>query len=1461
MNRFPRIALCITLLLAAAGAKADVREPSIIRLAHESSRPVVSGEAFEGVIEFTPGADGVIECVEIGGDGWEGSAIDRPARQAVRAGQIIRIPFKADALDASSRLRVRISLNGDVIETSFDLSPTAIAAIGKPGRSERVDVPTAPAADDDAGGGAGPRGCDDQQIRVRGHIQYIRTGVDNSIPPNGTFTDGFDSNGDGDYNDPSDVPDLPPAAIGADSIRFYILDEDVFDSELMFDGLTDQQGNFDVTICWDDCDVSGCDDPDIYLVYATDTDVVTVRREDNDNQIWAWSTQESLIFEDYEGGDVNFGIQQPSNTAQFPAIHMHNSMVRAHRYVLENNGYDTPQVDVIWQTPNGAFYRASQEQIFIGPDEQWNEGTQVHEWGHHLLYQWTSPVPPNYCNGICDDASPNVCGGDPCVGGGGHCIWCNETANDAWNEGFPNWLGSVLLRIWAGRYGNPAPLAINDFRYTLETTQACCGGAVHSALTTEGFVGALLRDIEDPPQDPGQSACPQDALGLGGDEILHVVRSYAPIRVIDFISGFRTEYPQRQHDFYATAQSVAAAYIAGWTLPPVFVTAINGCGSYRTGETITLTVEANASQYSSCMRWQRDGAPVTDGGRISGATTETLTIMNAQTTDVGRYTLQITSCDGPAGAACNGTQSTTSPPISVRIIGNSPGHRITGWGRNTFGMLGRGTNQPDSDPNPADVINLTSAVGVSAGYWNSIAVLADGTAWCWGTRYLGNGTSDGSATPVQVNNLTDVVAVAAGSPEGNCMALDVQGHVWTWGSNYQGLLGYSQPGGVALNPGQVDLECVVKISLGNYHVAAITGDGSLWMWGSNAYGELGQGNTGGASQLPVRVTDLSDVIDVDCGGGHTLALRADGTLWACGWNQYGQLGDGTFENRNRFVRVASLANVAGLAGGQLHSVARLSNGEAWAWGSNINHTLGTGASQTNHPSPARVITVGSVRAVDAGYQLSVITAADGTIWTCGSNYAGQLGRPFNGTESGWLPAPVDTRVGAGAIASAGTNFVMTIAPGARIIAPLADQFVAGASTARLSVATVGEPPLNYQWGRRQPDGTFQPLTDTGRFSGTTTPTLNVAQTEIGDSGLYNVRVWNSTNDVTSSQVTLSTPPLLNAFDSPQDGEWFGNERGNWAITNGAYAAATPGIYPPVAYSSFDLPQTDFMVELDVVNASHVNFDTNGGIFLRSDLNLPLPYPRGVVLAWGEAFPWGGGDIYWHFNHGSGYNVAQNIAHSVYSAGQTLHLRIEARGDTFTCWANDAPTPTTTITNANFPAGRIALLDGVASGTAFDNIFIQTLTNCEPGPGTEPVRIFQRPQSQTVPAGTPITLNLTATGTGPLGYQWLRNGQSVSGATQPSFSFTASAATEGRWECTVTNTCGSVGCYPATVTVEGGPPGDMDGDGHVGLQDLSILLSSFGACAGQPAFNPAADIDGDGCVSLQDLATLLANFGA
>jgi alpha-tubulin suppressor-like RCC1 family protein len=776
---------------------------------------------------------------------------------------------------------------------------------------------------------------------------------------------------------------------------------------------------------------------------------------------------------------------------------------------------------------------------------------------------------------------------------------------------------------------------------------------------------------------------------------------------------------------------------------------------------------------------------------------------------------------------------------------------VTGWGRNAFGTLGRGSYEPGNDANPADVVNLDNVVAVDAGYWNAAAIRSDGTVWMWGGRYLGNGTADGSHTPVQVSNLTDIVAVSAGGYE-SAMALDADGDVWTWGTNYYGQIGDGS-GQWRLTPIRLgSLSCVVSISMGAYAAAAVTADGSLWVWGNNGTGELGLGVTGGWYTTPQRVPGLTNVVEVECGWTHLIARRADGTVWCSGNNQQGQLGDGTFASRNTFGQVSGLTNVISVKAGALHSLALRSDRTPWGWGFNSG-ALGT-VDLASNPVPTRPIAPLTARSLDAGYYNSVFVDPDGVIWTCGYWANGALGRP----STNYLPEPVDLRVGAAVQVSAGIDFMHVLAPGARITSPAADQLTPGCGTTRLQISAVGEPPITYQW-RRFIGTNWEPVPNGGRFSGANSPTLTISPTDTNDTGQYDVAVVNETNQVFSTPVTLVSPPLLQPFDSGQNpAAWWNNERGNWAVSGGGYSAAAPSAAPPT-YNSFRLPQTDFAVELDVVRANITGLTTNTGIWLRS--GLPGTTPTGVMLSLGDPYGYGSGNVYWLRWNGITWLGPFGFVSGGFSEGQTVHVRIEVRGDTYTAYVNDSVVPTTQLVTPDYPAGKIGLFDNAGTDTLFDNVFIQTLTSCPPGSGNEPVRIIERPATQSVPSGSPVTLSVAATGTGPLGYQWLRNGACIPGANAATYAFTASAATAGRCECTVMNVCGAVGSYPAFVTVAGGgPPGDIDGDGHVGLADLSLLLTAFGACVGSPTYNPAADFDGDGCLGLSDLATLLANFG-
>ncbi len=95
------------------------------------------------------------------------------------------------------------------------------------------------------------------------------------------------------------------------------------------------------------------------------------------------------------------------------------------------------------------------------------------------------------------------------------------------------------------------------------------------------------------------------------------------------------------------------------------------------------------------------------------------------------------------------------------------------------------------------------------------------------------------------------------------------------------------------------------IAAGGYHTVVRKPDGSLWAWGRNDYGQLGNGNTTSRS-TPVQVSGLSGVTKIAGGLYHTVALRTDGTVWGWGRSDSGQLGDGVDVPHLEPVKVVGL---------------------------------------------------------------------------------------------------------------------------------------------------------------------------------------------------------------------------------------------------------------------------------------------------------------------------------------------------------------------------------------------------------------------------------------------------------------------------------------------------------------------------------------------------------------------------
>ena len=280
------------------------------------------------------------------------------------------------------------------------------------------------------------------------------------------------------------------------------------------------------------------------------------------------------------------------------------------------------------------------------------------------------------------------------------------------------------------------------------------------------------------------------------------------------------------------------------------------------------------------------------------------------------------------------------------------------------------------------------------------------------------------ATPDQPNRLSAGLSHTA--------YVDEHGTLWTWGSNQEGQLGAeTQETGVDREGNQVAvsgtslavLEDVRSVAAGGDFTVALKTDGTLWAWGGNDYGQLGNGTVVSTAQ-PVQVLD--QVTAVSAGDYHVAAIRADGTLWTWGDNLYGQLGDGTRDSVSAPHQV--LADVRFAVMGDYHAAAISTDGTLYTWGSNLDGQLGTGGlgdtmdEETGamlQLTPTAVSLPAAVSNVTVGAGHTAAILSDGTLWTWGRNDAMQLGLTEAGAQV-WEPGQVVELVPAQAV-SAGTD--------------------------------------------------------------------------------------------------------------------------------------------------------------------------------------------------------------------------------------------------------------------------------------------------------------------------------------------------------------------------------------------------------------------------------------------------------
>jgi hypothetical protein len=728
------MALTITLspLVLPASSQATVKSVVKIRWVGDRPSPAQAGREFAGQLEVVAPKAGKLENVQIRGTGWSLEGFDGPSSLMMERGGRRLVSFRATPSDATQPLTVRATFDGVTVEKSLALDAASLQkrrlhyqnASGPLLSGSRPKVGTTKL-----------QRTQDQQIAFQGDFKYTRE-------------DGV--------------------VLGADHIKIRIWDDDGPIDEVIWSGETDANGHFQGAVSWDDCDISGCDDPDVYVEVIASTDACDLQADSILEETYTW---ESPVIDNFTGTFIDFGTMTPG--PQNDVVHVFNTVTRAHRFAANRGGMSAPAVDV--QFPDGGSnsrYDTQFGELHIVGSQAWDEVIATHEYGHYLNDTFGNLLEPDYENGFCDTPDP------------GHCLWCPEGVGEGWQEGFADWYGQLVVEAYPSDYGQtPWVAAHPDGVYGVDGLDTCQqDDTAYPDGKTEGYVMALLRDIQDGTYDNhsgGTPDCTQDAMSLGYDEILTVFRDDDPTDIGMFINSFRARYPQHDMDLWSTTQNVGPTF--SFPLPdPVVVSQPPSCSIARVGETLAISVTGNGSllQY----QWRANGSNLSNGAGIIGATTPTLTLSPLSSAMGATYDCVVSTCDG--------SKSVTSSPTRVTVFDAPESARphLT-WGENIQAQCGDGTTSYHLEP--GSHTGLSNVVQADGGRSYSMALRADGTVYTWGAYTeggeLGNGFQYSTALTPTFIGLSNVVQIAAGNS--HALALLRSGNIVGWGYNFYGQLG------------------------------------------------------------------------------------------------------------------------------------------------------------------------------------------------------------------------------------------------------------------------------------------------------------------------------------------------------------------------------------------------------------------------------------------------------------------------------------------------------------------------------------------------------------------------------------------------------------------------------------------------------------------------------------------------
>lgn len=336
----------------------------------------------------------------------------------------------------------------------------------------------------------------------------------------------------------------------------------------------------------------------------------------------------------------------------------------------------------------------------------------------------------------------------------------------------------------------------------------------------------------------------------------------------------------------------------------------------------------------------------------------------------------------------------THPSSSNTFVIRKNGEVLSA-GDNTSGQLGQATTNPASR-SFANIYDVKITEGVRDIYCtpnSTLLISNNGSLYSCGYNnvgQLGLGHTDNKNSFQKVNNVKNVKCV-----EGiyNLVFMfDDKGTLYY--SGYGSALDYPDSRAfTTLGNG------IKKIACGNKHVVVLTDNGKVYGCGdNNDFKQLGLSSTTSMSNVLVELP-IDDAKDIACGSFHTMVVKNNGDLYACGKNGDAQLGLGDKADRAVFTKV-DITDVVQVECGIRHTVIIKNNGEAYACGFNSsNNSLGTSDNSTYVMKLTKMKDIDNIKKVSCGYDSTLILKNDGTVYGCGSNLEGQLGLGSSGVLS------------------------------------------------------------------------------------------------------------------------------------------------------------------------------------------------------------------------------------------------------------------------------------------------------------------------------------------------------------------------------------------------------------------------------------------------------------------------------